>query len=61
MLNVSFSEKGLGLVSPPHFVYGFPRKMFFMLYSLTKFDCRIVFIFQDAWQYVYYNCLFTRL
>ena len=35
MLNFSFSEKGLGLVSPPHFVYGFSRKMLFMLYSLN--------------------------
>ena len=35
MLNFSFSEKGLGLVSPPHFMYGFSRKMFFMLYSLN--------------------------
>ena len=34
MLNFRFSEKGLGLVSPPHFVYGFTKKMFFMLYSL---------------------------
>ena len=28
MLNFNFSEKGLGLVSPPHFVYDFSRKMF---------------------------------
>ena len=35
MLNFSFSEKGLGLVSPSHFVYGFLRKMFLMLYSLN--------------------------
>ena len=31
MLNFNFSEKGLGLVSPPHFVYDFSRKMFPML------------------------------
>ena len=35
MLNFSFSGKGLGLVSSPHFVYGFLRKMFFMLCSLN--------------------------
>ena len=35
MLNFSFLEKGLELVSPPNFVYGFSRKMFFMLYSLN--------------------------
>ena len=28
MLNFDFSEKGLGIVSPPHFVYGFSRNMF---------------------------------
>ena len=28
MLNFNFSEKGLGLVSPPYFVYDFSRKMF---------------------------------
>ena len=26
MLNFNFSEKGLGLVSPPHFVYDFQEK-----------------------------------
>ena len=35
MLNFTFSGKRLGLVSPPHFMYGFSRKMFFMLYSLN--------------------------
>ena len=33
MLNFSFLEKGLGIVSPPHFVYDFLTKMFLMLYS----------------------------
>ena len=35
MLNFDFLEKGLGIVSPPHFVYDFLRKMFFMLYSIN--------------------------
>ena len=35
MLNFHFSEKRLGLVSPPHFVYNFSRKMFLMLYSIN--------------------------
>ena len=35
MLNLDFSEKGLGTVFPPHFVYDFSRKMFLMLYSIT--------------------------
>ena len=35
MLNIDFLEKGLGIVSPPHFVYDFLRKVFLMLYSIT--------------------------
>ena len=31
---LDFSEKGLGLVSPPHSVYDFWRKIFSMLYSI---------------------------
>ena len=30
-----FSEKGLGLVFPPHFVFDLSRKMFRMLYSIN--------------------------
>ena len=35
VLNFNFSEKGLGLVSPPHFVYDFSRKMFLMLHCIN--------------------------
>ena len=35
MLSFNFPEKGLGLVSPPHFVDDFSRKMFLVLYSIT--------------------------
>ena len=35
MLNFDFFEKGLGIVSPPHFSYDFSTKMFFMLYSIN--------------------------
>ena len=28
MLNFEFLEKGLGIVSPPHFVFDFSRKIF---------------------------------
>ena len=35
MLNFNFSEKGLELVCPKHFVYGFSRKMLLMLYSIN--------------------------
>ena len=35
ILNFNFSEKGLGLVSPPHFVYYFSRKMFLKLHPIN--------------------------
>ena len=35
MLNLDFLEKGMKIVSPPHIVYGFSRKMFLMLYSIN--------------------------
>ena len=31
MLNFDFLEKDLRIVSPPHFVYDFSRKMFLIL------------------------------
>ena len=36
MLNFDFSMKGLGLVSPIHFVNDFSRKIFVMLYSINS-------------------------
>ena len=35
MINFDFLEKGLGLVSQPHFVYDFSRKMFLMSYHIN--------------------------
>ena len=35
MLNFDFLEKGLGIISPAHFVYGFLRNFFLMLYSIN--------------------------
>ena len=35
MFNVSFQEKGLGLVSPLYFAYDFSIKMFLMFYSTS--------------------------
>ena len=35
MLNFDFLEKGLGVVSLPHFVYDFSRKIILMLYSIN--------------------------
>ena len=34
-LNFDFLEKGLGIVSTPHFVYDFSRKIFLMLYFIN--------------------------
>ena len=33
--NIDFLEEGPGIVSPPHFVYDFSRKMFLILYSIN--------------------------
>ena len=35
ILNFGFLEKGLGIVSPPHFVNDFSRKTFLMLHSIN--------------------------
>ena len=35
MIDSNFPEKGVGLVSPAHFVYDFLRKIFLMLYSIN--------------------------
>ena len=39
MPNFKFLDKGLGMVSPVHFVYDFSQKMFFMLYSINWPNC----------------------
>ena len=36
MLKVNFLKKGLGLVSPPHLAYDFLRKIFLILYPITR-------------------------
>ena len=35
VLNFDFLKEGLGIVSPPHFVYDFSRKIFLMLHSIN--------------------------
>ena len=35
MLNLDFLDKGVGIVSPAHFVYDFSAKMLLMLYSIN--------------------------
>ena len=35
MLKFGFLDKGLGTISPAHFVYDFSTKMFLMLYSIN--------------------------
>ena len=50
-------------VSLPHFLHNFWRKIFFFVifYQQTKFHCLVAFNSWDIVQYVYYNCLLTRL
>ena len=36
MLNFDILDKGLGIVSPAHYVYGFSTKMFLMLFSFNR-------------------------
>ena len=36
MLNFDFLDKGVGIVSPAHFVYDFSTKMFLMLGSINS-------------------------
>ena len=63
MLNFNFSEKVLALVSPLHISHIFFNKnaSHVTFYYLTKFNCLIAFTSKDIGQYVYYNCLLTRL
>ena len=62
MLNFNFSEKDLGPVPPSYFVYDCLRKTSHVtFYQLTKFHCLIAFTSPNIGQYVYYNCLLTRL
>ena len=49
MLNFDFLHIGMEIVSPPHFVYNFSRKIILML---NKFHCLVTFISWD----VYSSC-----
>ena len=46
MLNFDFLEKGLGIVSPPHLLYDFSRKMYLKLYSILSILYIILFVNQ---------------
>ena len=50
MLNFNFSVKGLGLVSPPHFVNDFSRKFCLMLHSINE----IPVVFHNGSNYDYH-------
>ena len=60
MLNFDFLVKGLGIVSPAHFVYDFSTKMFLMLYSIN-FIAWLPLLLEILGKYVHCNCLLTRL
>ena len=59
MFNFDFLEKGLEVVSQPHFVYDFSRKMFFKLCSINVWLPPL--LLKDIGQYVYCNYLFPSL
>ena len=64
MVNFDFLEKGLEVVSPPHFVYYFSKKKEMshaILCSInwSNFISWIVFTSWGIRQYLYCNCLFT--
>ena len=64
MLNFDFLDKGLGIVSPAHFVYDFSTKLFLMLYSINwpNFIAWLPLLLEILIkQYVYCNCLLTRV
>ena len=58
MLNFDILKKGLGIVSPPHFVYDFFKKNVSSYILLTN---QISLPSWDIGQYVYCNCLLTNL
>ena len=63
MLIFVFLGKGLGINSPAHFVYDFSTEMFLMLHSTNRsnFIVWLTLLFETFGQYVYCNCLLTRL
>ena len=53
MVNFNFSEKDLGLVSPPHFVYDFSKKCvscYILFTGQTSLYCLIAFTSRDIGQ-----------
>ena len=55
-------KKGLELASLPHFLHDFWRNTYLVIfYSLAKFHRLVAFTSWDIGQYVYCNCLLTRL
>ena len=57
------TERGLEPASLSHFLNDFSRKKIYLLtsYELIRFHCLVAFRSLDNGQYVYYNCLLTRL
>ena len=63
MLISNFPEKGLGLVFAPDFLDNFFKKNVSHVYMLLTEQISLsdTFVSQVIGQYVYYNCLLTRL
>ena len=56
-------KRGLELISLPHFLPNFWRKIFLLLYSINRpsLFCLVTFTSWVIGQYVYCNCLLTML
>ena len=56
-------KRGLELVSLPHFLHNFWRKIFLLLWSINRvgFIAWLLLLAEIFGQYVYCNCLLTRL
>ena len=60
MLNLNFSEKSVGRVSPPYFDYNFFKKnvSHVVFYYLTKFHCLIVFTsLEHKFKHSFQDCI----
>ena len=61
MLNFDFLEKDLGIVSPAHFVYDFSKICFCYVLLTDQISFSGFLYFLRDWQYVYCNCILSRL
>ena len=61
MLNFDFLEEDLGIVFPPHFVYGFSRKIFLINILLTEYELLTILLTKYSIKIVRLLLLFEML